>query len=104
MQIYGLKNCDSCRKACKALPQASLVDVRSQGVPDAVLKQAIRTFGASLVNTRSTTWRALDEQSRALPTEELLARHPAVMKRPLIADGDNLFLGWNAATQAALKI
>ena len=28
MLIYGLKNCDTCRKAIKALPDAQLVDVR----------------------------------------------------------------------------
>ncbi len=37
MLIYGLKNCDTCRKAIKALPDAQLVDVRKDGVPADVL-------------------------------------------------------------------
>ena len=55
MLIYGLKNCDTCRKAKKALPEAQLVDVREEGVPTAVLEKAHAQFGAALLNTRSTT-------------------------------------------------
>jgi arsenate reductase len=29
MELYGLKNCDTCRKALKELPNATLVDVRA---------------------------------------------------------------------------
>ena len=65
MIIYGLKNCDTCRKAMKALPQAELCDVRVDGVPKGVLNTALHQFGDALVNTRSTTWRGLDGQERA---------------------------------------
>jgi len=64
MKLYGLKNCDTCRKALKALPGAELVDVRADGVPEAVLQRALDRFGEALVNTRSTTWRGLDEATR----------------------------------------
>ncbi|MGA0925202.1 MAG: arsenate reductase, partial [Lutimaribacter sp.] len=67
MKLYGLKNCDTCRKALKALPQAQLVDVRTDGVGADVLARALAQFGAALVNTRSTTWRALDAGARAQP-------------------------------------
>ncbi|MEH6736991.1 MAG: arsenate reductase, partial [Sulfitobacter sp.] len=40
VEIYGLKNCDTCRKALKALPEASLVDVRADGVPAALMARA----------------------------------------------------------------
>ncbi|WP_299146434.1 arsenate reductase family protein [uncultured Tateyamaria sp.] len=104
MEIYGLKTCDSCRKAIKALPQARFVDVRSEGVPDAVMAAARDTFGDALVNTRSTTWRGLDEAARRGTPEALLSEHPTLMKRPLIADGDRLFLGWTKDVQAALGV
>ncbi|ABG31488.1 arsenate reductase [Roseobacter denitrificans] len=102
MHLYGLKNCDTCRKALKALPDATLVDVRSEGVPDAVLEQAYHAFGDQLLNTRSTTWRGLDEEARARPALALLKEHPALMKRPLIQQGSVLHLGWSKETQAAL--
>ncbi|MEO0937322.1 MAG: ArsC/Spx/MgsR family protein [Pseudomonadota bacterium] len=104
MQIYGLKTCDTCRKAIKALPQAEFVDVRADGVPPEVMAAAMAQFGAALVNTRSTTWRSLSEEERGRPFEALLTTHPALMKRPLIVDGAAMHLGWSAQTQAALRL
>ena len=102
MKLYGLKNCDTCRKAMKALPQATLVDVRRDGVPADVLKAAMDKFGDALVNTRSTTWRSLDDTARASDSLQLLETHPALMKRPLIEVDGDLHLGWTKATQDAL--
>ena len=104
MRIYGLNNCDTCRKAIKALPDAKFVDVRGEGVPEAVLAAALATFGDALVNTRSTTWRGLDAEARQIKPVELLKLHPALMKRPLIEVGQNMYLGWTAQTQAALGL
>lgn len=102
MILYGLKNCDTCRKALKALPEARLVDVRAEGLPPEVLAKALERFGARLVNTRSTTWRGLSEEERAMAPEALLTRHPALMKRPLITRDAEIWLGWDKAVQAEL--
>ena len=104
MKIYGLKNCDTCRKALKSLPGAELVDVRADGLPDDVRDAALEQFGGALINTRSTTWRGLSEEARAQSPEALLAAHPALMKRPLIVDGDVAHLGWTKGVQAALGV
>ena len=45
MIIYGLKTCDTCRKARKALPAATFVDVREEGLPGEVLDRALALFG-----------------------------------------------------------
>ena len=103
MHLFGLKNCDTCRKALKALPQAELVDVRKDGVPQDVMQAAFEQFGMALVNTRSTTWRGLSEAERDAPPLELLAAHPSLMKRPLIAVDKSLFLGWNSDVEAGVK-
>ena len=102
MQVYGLKTCDTCRKALKALAGAELVDVRKDGVPDAVMDAAFEVFGAALMNTRSTTWRGLSESERDAPVPDLLRAHPALMKRPLIVADGRMYLGWTAEVQAAL--
>ncbi|MFU8882940.1 MAG: arsenate reductase family protein [Rhodobacterales bacterium] len=103
MKLFGLKTCDTCRKALKALPQADFVDVRGDGVPGDVLAQAHAVFGAKLVNTASTTWRSLSEEERSHDPLDLLRAHPALMKRPLIlADDGTLYLGWGKDVQAAL--
>ena len=102
MQLYGLKTCDSCRKAVKALTDVTFIDVRSDGVPDKVLAAALERFGSSLVNTRSTTWRGLSEAERSAAPIALLKEHPTLMKRPLILDGETMYLGWTKEVQTAL--
>ena len=102
MRIYGLKNCDTCRKALKKLENVEFVDVRADGVPIEVLERAYAEFGDALINTRSTTWRSMDAEERAKPPLEMLAAAPTLMKRPLIEAGDQLFLGWTAHVQSAL--
>ncbi|NVK12551.1 MAG: arsenate reductase [Rhodobacteraceae bacterium] len=102
MKIYGLKNCDTCRKALKALPDSVLVDIRADGMPEGLLETTHAKFGDKLVNTRSTTWRGLSEEERAGEPLDLLRAHPALMKRPLIERDGEIFLGWDQNTKAAL--
>lgn len=103
MLIYGLKNCDNCRKALRAFPNAKLVDVREIGVPDATLSDAFDSFGDALLNTRSTTWRSLSEDEKKGAPLNLVRSYPALMKRPLIDVDGALFLGWNSNIEADVK-
>ena len=87
------------------LDGAEFVDVRADGVPQDVMTAALAQFGDALVNTRSTTWRELDEAERARAPEALLADHPTLMKRPLIIDDTGaMHLGWTEQTRAALGV
>ncbi|WP_424831006.1 arsenate reductase family protein [Ruegeria sp.] len=104
MRLYGLKTCDTCRKALKSLPNAEFVDIRVQGVPDSVMSAAYGKFGKALLNTRSTTWRGLGENDRSRAPLELMAEHPALMKRPLIEAEGDLFLGWTDETRRGLGV
>ena len=93
MRIWGLKNCDTCRKAVKALEAAGqaldYVDVRADGVDAADLERFYAAF------RRCAGQQALDHVARAVrgvsgPGDPvaLLAQHPTLMKRPVIeADG-----------------
>ena len=103
MKLFGLKSCDTCRKAMKSLQKAEFVDIRTDGVPASVLQRAFEAFDENLVNKRSTTWRNLTEEERDIAPMELLKRHPTLMKRPLIEAGDQLYLGWSKDTEAALS-
>ncbi len=104
MVLYGLKNCETSRRAMKLLGDVTFVDVREDGVPDDVMRAALDRFGDALLNKRSTTWRGLDEAARERPVAELLKEHPALMKRPLIEGDDTLYLGWDAQTRADLGL
>ena len=102
MILYGLKTCDTCRKALKSLGNAEFRDIRTDGLPKQVARAAHDRFGAALVNRQSTTWRGLSDVERARNPLELLADYPALMKRPLIDDAGTLYLGWGRDTQSAL--
>ena len=68
MELYGIKTCDTCRKALKSLEAAGhevqFVDIRATPLDPDALTGFHELFGAALLNTRSTTWRALDETAR----------------------------------------
>ena len=106
MRVHGPPNCDTCRKAVRALRDAGhaveVVDLRRDGLSAAELARFHETFGEALVNRRSTTWRGLSEEARAGAPRDLLAAHPALMKRPVIDDGTRLWLGWGPEVRAAL--
>ena len=102
MTLYGLKNCDTCRKALRALPEAQLHDLRDTPLPDDLLEKAIELFGEVLINRRSTTWRGLSDHERSNPIRDLLRAYPALMKRPLIIADGEIWLGWDAKKSTPL--
>lgn len=104
LTLWGLKTCDTCRKALNALPGATFRDVRAEPLREAEIAELLGEFGEALVNRASTTWRGLSEAERALPPVELLARYPTLMKRPVIQAGEAWHLGWGPAVRAALGV
>lgn len=104
MKLFGLKNCDTCRRALKALKAAGhdveLVDVRGGGISAEELERLLIVFGADLLNRRSTTWRKLSDAEQQKKPIELMLEHPALMKRPVIKEeGGLLTLGWGKDEQ-----
>ena len=101
--LYGLGTCDTCRKARKALEAAGQAvafrDVRAEPLAAEDRARFLAAFGEALINRASTTWRGLDAGEREKTPEALLAAHPTLMKRPVIARGDKLWLGWKKPVQ-----
>ena len=106
MRIFGLKTCDTCRKAIKALREAGhdpeVIDVRADGLSEADRTAILEAFGAEAINKSSTTWRTLSEAEKTADAADLLVAHPTLMKRPVIEAEGQLYLGWKADVQAAL--
>lgn len=104
VRIYGLKACDTCRKARQEIESkgktVEFLDVRETPLSAAEIGRFLGQFGDVLVNRRSTTWRGLSESERAGDPATLLARHPALMKRPVVEVGNVLTLGWDKAARA----
>ncbi|WP_026942935.1 Spx/MgsR family RNA polymerase-binding regulatory protein [Hellea balneolensis] len=114
LTVYHLKTCDTCRKAIKALQGAehelSLVDVRADGVQAQDLERFAKAVGwEKLLNTRSTTWRGLDDADKAdmnaTKAVALMAQHPTLIKRPVIERQDALVtVGWTKDVQAGFEL
>ena len=104
--LFGLKNCDTCKKALAEIKaagqQPEFVDIRAEADLARKVPEWLKVAGDKLVNRSSTTWRGLSEEARATDPATLLSAHPALMKRPLIEADGALYLGWDAATRAAL--
>ena len=103
--LYGIKTCDTCRKALKELAAKADVefhDVRETPLAPAQIAQFHDAFGDKILNTRSTTWRGLSEADRAAPLIDLIKAHPTLMKRPVIEADGRYYLGWTKDVQDAL--
>ncbi|MBL4619436.1 MAG: arsenate reductase [Marinicaulis sp.] len=108
MILFGLKNCDTCRKALKALANAGHApdfhDVRADGVTKAYLTKWAKAAGwETLLNTRSTTWRGLSDKDKTDVDEKkaitLMEANPALIKRPVIEADGKVTVGWTKDVQ-----
>ncbi len=104
--LYGLRNCDRSRAVSKALRAAghevALADVAA-GLESAFIDRLLAQFGDAVLNRRSTTWRRLSAEERAMPAAALLATHPKLMRRPVLAlDDGRLLPGWQEEAVAPL--
>lgn len=102
--ILGLANCDTCRKARKALPGARFRDIRAEPLSDTERAAFLQEFGEQLINRASTTWRGLSESERSQTPESLLSANPALMKRPVILTGGTAYLGWTPEVRRSLGV
>lgn len=112
IKVFGLKNCDTCRKARKWLDaegaEYSFHDVRADGLSAADLNSWVRALGwETLLNRRGTTWRGLPEDVKDGVDEAkataLMLEHPALVKRPVFDLGGQYILGFSARQQEELK-
>lgn len=107
-KLYGIKNCDTVRKALKAFEAAGkpveFVDVRAQSLAEETVQAWLAHLDAqTLINTRGTTWRKMDEEGRTGALQEpaaAIVREPTLFKRPVITDGSVVTVGWKPAEQA----
>jgi len=112
IDVYGIPNCDACRKARKWLDQSARDfqwhDLREHPPGESALRRWVGKVGLErLVNRRSTTWRQLGEPERALAADAdaapaLLRRHPTLIKRPVIECDGSVLVGFDEAVKKAL--
>jgi len=96
--LYGLKACDTCRKARKWLDRFGIahtfVDYRDERPsPHTLVAWAAQLGGFdAMVNKSSTTWRGLPPNRKAPGSEAewklLLREHPQLLRRPVVVTAD----------------
>ena len=101
--IYGIKNCDTMKKARGWLDARGVAyvfhDYKTEGVDRANLERWVREVGwETLLNRAGTTFRALPDKSKAGLTEQkaiaLMQAQPAMIKRPVLDLGGTLLVGF----------
>lgn len=104
--LYGIPNCDTVKKARNWLEQENIDyqfhDFRKDGLESAQVEKWIDELGwETLVNKRSTSWKALDESQRQnMDAQSALAailESPTLIKRPLLDNGSSRNVGFKAA-------
>jgi len=102
--LYGIKNCDSVKKARKWLTENNcdyqFHDFRSDGINEDLIQSFIAQGGwESLLNKRSTSWKQLDTVDKENITEEkaiaLFLATPTLIKRPVLVAEYHFFIGFN---------
>lgn len=110
--LYGIKNCDTCRRARKAMDGSGIPyqfhDLREDGLSAALLEHLLEKVPVvEALNKRSTTWRNLpDEQKQGVDANkarELLLANPTLLKRPLLDTGDEILVGYRDGDYDALS-
>lgn len=102
--VYGIKNCDSVKKARSWLDDRQLQyrfhDFRVDGLEPALLQQFIDKLGIdAILNQRSTSWRQLDDAQKCDLSPEnarrLMLTTPTLIKRPIVSIANQWFVGFN---------
>ena len=110
LTVYGIKQCDTCRKALKWLESQGVEhrfhDFRTDGLTAGLLQEWLDSpFADKLVNHRSTTWRQLTDDQKQLLGDALvvlLLDHPTLIKRPVFVKDKIIALGFNPKELAGL--
>ncbi|MBU0720467.1 arsenate reductase family protein [bacterium] len=103
IQVYGIKNCDSVKKALSFFKnhklEYELHDFKTDKVSSEKISSWLRHVPIkTLFNSRSTTYRELKLKELALEDEakaQWLAKENMLIKRPVIEFDDTLVVGFN---------
>ena len=104
--IYGIKNCDTMKKARTWLNERAIEhtfwNYKKDGIDQPVLEKAITEHGwETVINRRSTTWHQLDDTTKASMDADkaipLAIENPSIVKRPLLIHNGKTYIGFKDA-------
>lgn len=109
LTLYGIKSCDTVKRARQALQAAGIDhhfhDFKTDGLSPALAQRWLDQLGAeTVINRRGTTWRKLSPAQQAAADSaacaELLAAQPSLVKRPVIDAAGELRVGFAKRDEA----
>lgn len=103
--VFGIKNCNSMKKAFDWLDtqhiEYTFHDYKKLGIsPEVLTRWCSRCAWQTLLNTKGTTWRGLNDSERKDVDQAkaiaLMSQYTSLIKRPVIEAGDALLVGFDA--------
>jgi arsenate reductase (glutaredoxin) len=111
--IYGIKNCDTMKKARAVLDKKGVAydfhDYKTQGIERGKLEGWAKKAGwETLLNKAGTTFRKLPDKDKESLTEKkaiaLMLAQPSMIKRPVLEmGGGKILVGFKPEDYAAVK-
>ncbi len=104
LTIYGIKSCDTCKKARKYLVEHDIDhrfhDLRENGLDIQMLERWAERMGyEKLLNKQSLTWRKMPEVDRADMTRSkalaAMIDRPTLIKRPILEADNFIAVGFS---------
>jgi len=111
LEMYGIPNCDTIRKARRWLADHALAfefhNYKTEGVDAARLSGWVDHLGWEiLLNKRGTTWRKLAEADKQGIDRDkaiaLMCENPSMIKRPVLVQDDVIEVGFSVQRYEAL--
>lgn len=103
--LYGIKNCDTVKKARTWLDTNGVDyvfhDIRADGLDENHVAKWVKDLGwEATLNKRSTTWKQLDDASKAdidaAKAIALIVDNPTLFKRPVLEHSGTTYNGFKA--------
>ncbi len=110
-KIYHLSTCDTCKRILKEIDPPSafiLQDIKTEAITSEQLEEMKELAGSyeALFSKRARLYREKDLQNEELTEDRyknLILEHYTFLKRPVIINNDEIFIGNSKKTVAAAK-
>lgn len=107
--IFYLSSCDTCRRILKSLPNTdgfTLQDIKKEPITPQQLEEMKRLAGSyeALFSRRATLYKERNLKDQTLSEDDyknLILEHYTFLSRPVIVDGETIFIGNNKKTTEA---
>ena len=103
IHMYGIKNCDTVRKAIRWLAEKDIGcvfhDLKTEALAQELIVEWLEQVDKDkLINKRGLTWRKIPTEDKLLNDQDSIVRliqdNPTVVKRPVIFNGQYWSVGF----------